>query len=160
MSVYPIVTDIDRRWALEQKPNWVRMYTDSSDDVGEIVDDGGWMDTAKTDSKHLGPCWFDFVTGEIESFERFFYGQRKAYAEWSALWRYGWWPKRKEEWTWKHMAKKKTQPFFRKGTQEFAIALRLATEDERAMWVRFGIAQLKPDDPRVVKITEGASRRK
>lgn len=56
------------------------------------------------------------------------------------------------------MGKRKREPFFRKGTQQFAIALRLATEDERRMWVRFGIAQFKPDDPRVEKIRNGAKR--
>lgn len=57
------------------------------------------------------------------------------------------------------MSRRKKHPFFRKGTQEFAIALRLATEDERRMWTRFGIAQFKPDDPRVKTITEGANRK-
>lgn len=56
------------------------------------------------------------------------------------------------------MGKRKREPFFVKGTQEFAIALRLATETERAMWVRFGIAQFKPDDPRVETIRSGSKR--
>ena len=56
------------------------------------------------------------------------------------------------------MGKRKPHPHFVKGTREFAIALRLASEDERQMWVRFGVAQFKPDDPRVKTITEGAKR--
>lgn len=56
----------------------------------------------------------------------------------------------------KKRAKRTAEPFFRKGTQEFAIALRLATADEKLMWVRFGIAQFKPDDPRLEKIAKGA----
>lgn len=56
----------------------------------------------------------------------------------------------------KRRTKKTAEPFFRKGTQQFAIALRLATPEEKAMWVRFGIAQFKPDDPRLEKIANGA----
>lgn len=55
-------------------------------------------------------------------------------------------------------APKEFQPFYTKGTQGFAIALRLASEDERRMWMRFGIAQFKPDDPRV-KTIESAIKR-
>lgn len=153
----PIVTDADRNWALLQKPEWARMHNDESDDLGEIVDDGGWLDADKG-ARHQGPSWFDFVVGEIESFERFFSGEQKTYAEWSTLWRNSWWPKRREDWAFKHMAKKKTQPFYRKGTQGFAIALRLASDDERRIWVRFGIAQFKPDDPRVAKIESALKR--
>lgn len=157
MSVLPIVTNLDRDWAIAQKPEWARLHNDESEDLGEIVDDGGWLDGEKS-KRNRGPSWFDFVVGEIESFERYFSGQRKSYSEWSTLWRNGWWPKRREDWAYKSMAKKKTEPFYRKGTQGFAIALRLATEDEPRMWVRFGIAQFKPDDPRVKKIETAIKR--
>ena len=153
---FPIVTDIDRQWALAQRPEWARLHNDESADLGEIVDDGGWLDGEKPE-RQSGPSWFDFVTGEVDRFEQYFSGERKSYSEWSTLWRNGWWPKRREEWAFK-MAPRKKEPFFRKGTQEFAIALRLATEAERRMWVRFGVAQLKPDDPRVEKIRNGAKR--
>ena len=158
MSVFPIVTDADRKWALDQKPQWARLHNDESEDYGEIIDDGGWLDSDKGKT-YEGPSWFDFVTGEIERFERYFTGSRKSYSEWSSLWRHGWWPKRREEWSFKHMAKNQTQPFFRKGTQEFSIALRLASEQERQMWVRFGIAQFKADDPRVKKITAAGAKK-
>lgn len=52
------------------------------------------------------------------------------------------------------------QPFFKKGSQEFAIALRLATPEEKPMWVRFGIAQFKPDDPRLKKIEDGVKSKR
>lgn len=156
MSVLPIVTNADRQWALDQKPEWARMHNDESEDVGEIVDDGGWLEAEKKD-RQRGPSWFDFVVGEIERFEQYFSGVRKSYTEWSELWRRSWWPKRREDWAYK-MAPRKKEPFFRKGTQQFAIALRLATEDERRMWVRFGVAQFKPDDPRVRKIHAGTKK--
>jgi hypothetical protein len=34
----------------------------------------------------------------------------------------------------------------------------LASEDERRLWVRFGVAQFKPDDPRVSKIEAAIKR--
>jgi len=152
-----IVMNSDRDWALAQKPEWARMHDVDQVD-NEVVDDGGWMD-AEQPKREQGPSWFSFVVGEVEAFEAYFGDDRKTHAEWSTLWRNAWWPKRKEEWAWKNMAKKKTQPFFRKGTQEFAIALRLASAEERRMWVRFGVAQFKPDDPRVEKIKAGAKKK-
>lgn len=156
MPCRAIVMNTDRDWALAQKPEWARMHDEETDN--EIVDDGGWLDEERRHDLP-GPSWFSFVIGEIESFESYFGDDRKTHAEWSAIWRKAWWPKRKEEWAWKHMAKKQTQPFFRKGTQEFAIALRLGSEDEKRMWIRFGVAQFKPDDPRVQKIKAGAKRK-
>jgi len=160
MSVLPIVTDIDRRWALDQKPAWARLHNSVSEDFGEIVDDGQWLDAEKG-NRVEGPAWFDFVTGEIERFERYFSGQRKTYAEWSSLWRNGWWPKRREDWAFKNKPKE-FQPFFRAGSAEFVTALALATAAERQMWSRFGVAQFRPDDPRLAKISgshEGAPRK-
>ena len=98
------------------------------------------------------------VAHQIERFEEFFAKEAKGRDEWSRLWRYGWWPNANPELFFPSMAKKKSQSFFRKGTQEFAIALRLATDAERRMWVRFGIAQFKPDDPRVEKIRNGSKK--
>jgi hypothetical protein len=158
-KVSPVVTDRDRDWALDKCPAWA--CVDTIDEVfGEIVDDGGWLDaTERQERARDTPNWSRFVSYQIERFEEFFAGQTNAREEWSRLWRYGWWPKANPELFFPSMAKKKSEPFFRKGTQEFAIALRLATDDERRMWVRFGVAQFKPDDPRVKKI-ESATKRK
>jgi len=154
----PIVTNADRDWALKQCPEWARIGG-GYEPVGEIVDDGGWLDREdKEENELLAPDWSEFVSYQIERFEQFFAGQVKTYEDWSNLWRFGWWPKAKPELRFPSLGKKKTEPFYRKGTQGFAIALRLASEDERRMWVRFGIAQFKPDDPRVAKI-ESAIRR-
>lgn len=153
----PIVTNVDRDWALAQIPDWARLHNDESEELGEIVDDGAWLDADKI-KRQQGPSWFVFVVGEIERFEQFFSGQDKSYSEWTALWRNSWWPKRREEWAYKHMTKKKTEPFYRKGTHEFSLALHLATAQEKRMWLRFGIAQFNPEDPRVKKITEGAAK--
>lgn len=159
-TCFPIVTDRDRQWALARRPDWARAGG-TFDEPGEIVDDGGWLDAEKEPdgSPDDRPDWFNFVIAQIENFERYFAGEMRPRDEWSKLWRYGWWPKIKPELYFPHMAKKKTEPFFRKGTQEFAIALRLGTEDEKRMWIRFGIAQFKPDDPRVQKIQNGAKKK-
>ncbi len=55
------------------------------------------------------------------------------------------------------MAKKEFQPFFRRGTKEFSRAIEVATQQEKMMWQRFGVAQFKPDDPRL-KLVEGQVR--
>lgn len=150
--ISPVVTDRDRKWALDKCPDWARV--DSIDEVfGEIVDDGGWLDSDEREERKPDiPNWSKFVAYQIERFEEFFALQKNDRDEWSRLWRFGWWPKANPELFFPTMAKKQTQPFYRKGTQGFAIALRLATDDERRMWMRFGIAQFKPDDPRVAKI--------
>ena len=97
-----IVMSADRDWALAQKPEEIRMHDEESDDDFEIVDDGGWMDADKP-LKHQGPSWFSFVVGEVEAFEAYFGDDLKTHAEWSTLWRNSWWPKRREDWVWKHM---------------------------------------------------------
>ncbi len=147
---FAIVTNADRDWALAQKPYWARMYDDVDPDEGEIVDDDLRPDEVQS-GKHRDPSWFSFVIGEIESFERYFGAQQKGYAEWSALWRKGWWPKRREDWKFKN-APKEFQPFFRAGTPEFERALEVATGDEKRMWSRFGVAQFKPDDERLKRV--------
>lgn len=149
MTRRAIVTNRDRDWALAQKPDWARMHDDAD---GEIVDDGGWMDV-ETEIKKGDPTWFDFVIGEVERFEKYFGDEMKSERQWSELWRHGWWPKRKEEWAFmSRKGKGPFHPFFRKGTPEFERALKVATPSERMVWVRFGVAQFVPDDPRLKKV--------
>lgn len=154
----PIVTNADRDWALAQRPDWLPAHRDEIEAFQEIVDDGGWLDT-ESKPKAAGLSWANFVTGEIESFERFFTGQQKTYADWSYLWRNSWWPKRREEWSFK-MAPRPLQPFFRQGTPEFAAALKLGTKLEKRMWTMFGVAQFRPDDPRIAKLKAVKDKRK
>jgi hypothetical protein len=151
-----IVTDRDREWAMGQMPPWCQRG-DISDVYGEIVDDGGWLDVEpNADAELEKPSWAMFVAEEIEKFEDHYAGEFKTADEWSSIWRKGWWLRVSPRKRFPRSAPKEFHPFFRKGTQEFAIALRLATADEKRMWVRFGIAQFKPDDPRLEKIAKGA----
>lgn len=151
-----IITDIDRQWALEQMPDWFRLGS-VDDAFGEVVDDGGWLDDEPEKASDLEkPSWSMFVAEEIEKFESHYAGEFRSGREWSSIWRKGWWPKVSPRKRFPKSAPKETHPYFLKGTQEFAVALRLASEAESAMWVRFGVAQFKPDDPRVKTITDGA----
>lgn len=154
----PIVTDADREWAMAQMPSWCQRG-DLSELCGEIVDDGGWLDRDEAFGPEKDkPSWSRFVAEEIEKFEERYAGEYRDPREWSSIWRKGWWPKVSPRKRFPKSAPKEFHPFYRKGTQGFAIALRLATDDERRMWVRFGVAQIKPDDPRV-KTIESAIKR-
>lgn len=151
-----IITDIDRKWALDQVPDWARVGVDFKPHA-EIVDDGGWLDADKANRDiDDAPNWEDFVAYQIERFEAANAGQFKPCEEWSRLWRFGWWPNAKPELMFPKSAPKIVCPFFRKGTPEFDRAFRLATEKEKRMWTRCGIAQFLPDDKRLKRI-EGAA---
>ncbi|MBK8772326.1 MAG: hypothetical protein IPM06_18160 [Rhizobiales bacterium] len=154
----PIITNVDREWAMAQMPSWCQRG-DLDELCGEIVDDGGWLDREEVfDGERQKPNWSAFVAEEIEKFEQHYAGEQRSPDEWSSIWRKGWWPKVSPRKRFPKSAPKEFHPFYRKGTQGFAIALRLATDDERRMWVRFGVAQIKPDDPRV-KTIESAIKR-
>ena len=153
--VFPLVSDVDRNWAMAQCPSWARVHCDD-EDFPEIVDDGGWLDSKPVD-KLPAPNWADFVHEQAERFEKYFQGQDKGYGDWSRLWRKSWWPKADPAKRWPSMAKKEFQPFFRRGTKEFSRAIEVATPQEKMMWQRFGVAQFKRDDPRL-KLVEGQAR--
>ena len=149
-----IVSDADRAWSMAQMPNWCQRG-EAADDDGELVDDGAWLDglpVVRDDSEK--PSWTVFVSDEIERFERHYAVELRPAAEWSSIWRLGWWPKVSPRKRFPKSAPKEFHPFFRKGTVEFVRALKVATAAEQAMWERFGIAQFKPDDPRLSKISK------
>lgn len=152
MITAPLVTNADREWAMRQCPKWARRSKIESV-VGEIVDDGGWLDTEARRTDELEkPNWDLFVIDQIERFERFFAHERKSYSDWSNLWRKSWWPKANPEKRFPKMAPKTPYPFFKRGEPEFARALAVATASERIVWKRFGVAQFKPDDPRLERV--------
>jgi hypothetical protein len=157
MIGFPIVNDADRAWAMAQCPPWAKLAEDDAE-VGEIVDDGGWLDgESGVKSKLPVPNWSDFVHEQAERFEKFFAdeyyaGRCQLTSDWSALWRKGWWPKADPYKRFPRMGKKEFQPFFRKGSKEFDRAISLATDQEKRLWLQFGIAQFKPHDPRLKSI--------
>lgn len=148
-----IVTDIDRKWALAQKPDWFQMGT-LNEEHCELVDDGGWLDAPKvSDSEDERPSWAVFVAAEIERFERHYAGEFKSSADWSSIWRKGWWPRVAPNKRFPKSAPKVPHPYFKRGSPEFDQALRLATPQERLIWDKFGVAQFTPDDKRLKKIS-------
>jgi hypothetical protein len=147
----PIVSDVDREWAMAQCPSWARRGDDEDEELPEIVDPGDWLDVPKK-FERKPPNWSTFVWEQIESFERFFAGQGKSSAEWSTLWRKSWWPKANPNIRFPGMAPKEFHPFFRKGSKEYTRAWELGTDYERRMWDLTHVAQFKPDDPRLKKI--------
>lgn len=153
----PVVTDVDREWALAQCPAWavrrVEVTNDDADpDEGEIVDEP----YRRKPNQPTPLVWDDFVSEQIERFERYFGDQRKPRDDWSALWRKGWWPKADPRIA--HSRKVPPMagqyPTFRKGTAEFEAALRLASKVERAVMLKVGLVMYRPDDPRVAKIKQ------
>lgn len=157
MTTGPIVTNADRAWALAQLPSWMDRGGDidgyeNEQDTDD--DDGGWLDEPRKRGGLSAPSGPAFVAEQAEAFEKFFVGEYKTYADWSALWRKSWWPKANPAKRYPNMAPKSpaNHPFFRAGTKEFEKALDLATPEERRIWLRVRVAQFKPDDPRVTQV--------
>ena len=148
-----IVSDIDREWSMAQMPDWCQRG-EAADEEDEVIDDGGWLENAPSKKIYEKPSWALFVSEEIERFERHYAVVLRPAAEWSSIWRLGWWPKVSAQKRFPKSAPKVFYPFFRRGTPEFVAALKVATMGEKTMWERFGIAQFKPDDPRLSKISK------
>lgn len=152
----PVVTDVDREWALRQCPPWAvraaQVEADELDDPdeGEIVDEP----YRRKHNREKPLVWDDFVAEQIENFERFFGDQRKSAREWSDLWRNGWWPKANPRIA--HGSKVPPMPgvypVYRKGSAEFDAACKIATPTERAVMLKVGLVMFRPDDPRVAKV--------
>lgn len=158
IGLAPVVTDADRQWALAQCPVWAvragQVNADETDpDEGEIVDEP-YRRKAKAADRPL--VWDDFVSEQIENFERFFGDQRKSTREWSDLWRKGWWPKANPRVA--HASKVPPMPgvypTYRKGSAEFDAACKIANPTERAVMLKVGLVMYRPDDARLPKIRD------
>ncbi len=123
-----IVTDIDRQWAIDQKP-----------------------ETWDADAPDL--AWEDHVAEQAERFEAHFGEARKPYAEWSGLWRRAWWPKADPSILHPGKAPHVPHPFVKRGDERWLPALTVLTEAERKVALRYGVLQFKPDDPRASILT-------
>lgn len=161
MTRPPIVTDIDRKWALDQCPTWATIGGGEAADepAGEIVDETDFERATRLKAKREAPAvfrWDWFVDDQIASFERFFRAELKSPDEWSKLWRKGWWPKadprKRLPKTMAKIVPSEPHPFAKIGTSAFALGMRLATEGERRVFRRIGVVQFKPDDPRAAQL--------
>jgi hypothetical protein len=120
----PVVTDADRAWAVEQKPeNWDEEAPD--------------LDFA------------DFVDEQASAFERILGAERKSAAEWSGLWRRVWWPKADPAIRHPETAPHVPHPFIRADHPAWQRVLAVLDADERRIAERIGIMQFRSEDPRV-----------
>ena len=153
----PVVTDIDRNWALAQCPAWaVRdLAGHPGDDAGEIVDETDHERAQRSRRERARKdtfVWDWFVDDQIANFERFFAHERKGTGDWSRLWRLSWWPKADPHKGLTRSARKSVpslpHPFARRGTAAFEAGIAAASPRERRLFETVGIVQFTPDDPR------------
>jgi len=152
----PVVTDIDRKWALDQCPPWATLdgtVDDPDDELGEIIDETDEERAARL--KHNPERkfnWTWFVAGQVERFEREFRDERRSTDEWSKLWRKAWWPKSDPFLRMPKEMKKKIpsepHPFVKRGDPLWSAAINACTPAERHICEKVGVVQFKPDDPR------------
>ena len=152
----PLVTDIDRKWALDQCPGWATLEVSEDDsEPTEIIDETDFERVERLKrqrTKRVEFSWTWFVDDQISNFERFFCDQRKTYGDWSRLWRNSWWPKadphRRAPKIANKLMPRDRHPFARRGEPGFEAGLRVATAQERRLFEKIGIVQFKPDDER------------
>lgn len=150
----PLVTDVDRKWALDQCPAWASLNPPELDPTeGEIIDETDMERHERM--RRAGPgvfCWTWFVDDEIAKFERYFRDERKTYGDWSRLFRLSWWPqadpRRKATKAQRKAIPSEPHPFVKRGDPRFAAALEVCTGAERRVCELVGVVQFRPDDPR------------
>ena len=126
----PVVTDADRRWAMDQRP-------------------------AEWDEDRI--AWATHVAEQAEAFEEFYAMTPRPAAEWSGVWRRVWWPKADPNIRHPEIAPQIPHPFFRRENPGWAAAVAVLKPDERKVAERHGIVQFKPTDERLPKVMNGAA---
>ena len=140
----PIVTDIDRQWAIEQQPpGW------------DAAVAARWEALPARQRPDAPLTWATHVAEQIERFEGYFGHDRKPPAEWSGLWRRSWWPKSDPSVLHPREVPGNPHPFLKRGHPQWLEALAVATEKEREVAMRFGVIVFRRDDPRA-KVMEPA----
>jgi hypothetical protein len=158
----PIVSDVDRQWALDQEPaDWAECNGGKAPKTGlrftsdgELIDGDGLDGDVSAGDTNGGLPWSQHVDEQIEAFERYWasLGELKPAMEWSGLWRRVHWPKADP--SIRHRKVKGVpHPFVRRGDDGWLLALRSLTPAEKAIAMRFGVVQFKPTDPRVAIIS-------
>jgi hypothetical protein len=120
----PVVTDVDRAWAMTQKPQ-----------------------TWDEDAPDLD--FADVVEEQARAFERELGHLRVRPDEWSARWRYQWWPAADPAIRHPDTAPHVPHPFIRADHPAWPRVLATLSRDERQIAERFGVMTMRPDDPRV-----------
>jgi len=155
----PVVTDVDREWALAQKPaDWSERNGGKAKPIGlRFTADGELIDGIEPDldaDDNGGLSWGQHVDEQIEAFERYWsgLGVLKPPAEWSGLWRRVHWPQADP--SIRHpQVKGVLHPFVKRGDPGWDAARRACTPAERAIADSFGVIQFRPTDPRAELIT-------
>lgn len=162
----PIVTDIDRQWAIDQKPEtwdrdvidrWAKTYPHlaakivHSEDYDEIVDDGAMLESGDWNLPHMPRplSWAQHVDEQAEAFEAHFGSDRKTWAAWSSLWRRVWWPKADPSIRHPRSAPSVPCQMVRASEPAWHAVLGVLTPDERKLAERLGCMPFKASDPRV-----------
>lgn len=140
----PVVTDIDRQWAIEQQPpGW------------EAAVAARWEKLPEQHRPDEPLTWAAHVGEQVERFEAHFSGDRKPPAEWSGLWRRMWWPLADATVMHPREVPSDPHPFVKRGQPGWLEALSVATVKEREIAMRFGVIVYRRDDPRA-KVMEMA----
>lgn len=120
----PIVLDIDRAWALAQKPvDWEQKAPDLDFEL--------------------------HVAEQIERFEVHFADDRKPHAEWSGLWRRVWWPKADPSILHPDKVDGPAPVMVRRGDAHWSAAMTVLSRSEKALAEQLGVVPFKPNDPRL-----------
>lgn len=162
----PVVTDLDRQWALDLKPEtwdrdvidrWARAYPHlaakivPSADFDEIVDHGEMLESGDWNLPNMPRplSWAQHVEEQAEAFEAHFSMDRKTWSEWSSLWRRVWWPKADPAIRHPRSAPYVPPIMARSTDAVWPAVLAVLTPDERKLASRLGVMPFKRDDPRV-----------
>ncbi len=137
MSRPPVVTDIDRQRAIDQKP-----ATWDADVLAR------WQAIPEAQRPEAPLAWENHVAEQVERFEAQLAYDRKPAAEWSGLWRRWWWPKADPAVLHPREAPHVPHPYAKAGDPVWPAVLAVLTPSERQIAERFGVAQFKPSDPR------------
>jgi len=125
----PVVSDLDRVWAVEQKP-------------------------ADWDTRAPLLPWAQHVSEQAERFEEYFQGERRFATEWSGLWRRVWWPKADPAVRHPKLAPHVPHPFIVSSHPAWSSVLAVLSPLERRTAERFGTMTFRPNDPRVAGLGE------
>lgn len=141
----PVVTDIDRQWAMDQEPTgWAEQV------------EARWLEIPEHQRPLEPLTWDQHVAEQAERFEAHFATDRKPAAEWSGLWRRAWWPKADASVLHPREVPGIPPIIVRRGDERWLIAVSMLTESERRLAIKLGLVPFKHDDPRIASMAGAA----
>jgi hypothetical protein len=138
---HPVVTDVDRQWAVGQEPDgW----------SAEV--EARWLEIPEHQRSFEPLTWAQHVAEQAERFEAHFADDRKPAAEWSGLWRRAWWPKADASVLHPREVPGVPPVLVRRGDDRWLVALTLLTDSERKLAIKLGVMPFKLSDPRIASM--------